>query len=157
MSSGKESHDYVRYAYAITGALLLGGTALSIVQPARSARRPRRTNPARSLRAPAGAPMSFADLVARLQPAVVNISTKQQITVAGSRANPFEEFFRQLRRSVQAGGGGDSGNGRSRSDARGDVARLGLHHLARRLCRHQQPRHRRRREGRDGRHRSPSR
>uniref|UniRef100_UPI00286A32D8 Do family serine endopeptidase n=1 Tax=Sphingomonas sp. TaxID=28214 RepID=UPI00286A32D8 len=41
------------------------------------------------------APMSFADLAARLQPAVVNISTKQRIAVR-QQADPFEEFFRRF-------------------------------------------------------------
>ncbi|GAA3253028.1 hypothetical protein GCM10020258_09990 [Sphingomonas yabuuchiae] len=44
--------------------------------------------------------MSFADMVAKLQPAVVNISTKQSITVK-QQANPFagtpfEGFFGQF-------------------------------------------------------------
>ena len=39
--------------------------------------------------------MSFADLSARLQPAVVNISTKQRVPVA-AQADPFEEFFRRF-------------------------------------------------------------
>src|SRR3546814_12039122 len=41
--------------------------------------------------------MSFADLAARLQPAVVNISTKQSIEVSWSPFPPgFEEFFRRF-------------------------------------------------------------
>src|SRR4028118_624594 len=50
----------------------------------------------------AGAPMSFADLAERLQPAVVNISTKQSITMARRRALPpgFEEFFRRFGQEV---------------------------------------------------------
>src|SRR3546814_6861376 len=41
--------------------------------------------------------MSFADLAARLQPAVVNISTKQSIEVSRSPFPPgFEEFFRRF-------------------------------------------------------------
>jgi serine protease Do len=43
----------------------------------------------------AGAPMSFADLAARLQPAVVNISTRQRIAVR-TQTDPFEEFFRRF-------------------------------------------------------------
>ncbi|MEO7636244.1 MAG: Do family serine endopeptidase [Sphingomicrobium sp.] len=39
--------------------------------------------------------MSFADLSARLQPAVVNISTKQRVPVR-TQADPFEEFFRRF-------------------------------------------------------------
>jgi len=37
----------------------------------------------------AGAPASFADLTEQLQPAVVNISTRQRVQVAGGGNNPF--------------------------------------------------------------------
>jgi serine protease Do len=40
--------------------------------------------------------MSFAELSARLQPAVVNISTKQRVPVRAQAADPFEEFFRRF-------------------------------------------------------------
>src|SRR3990170_6470555 len=92
MNLAKESR-IVRYAYGVTAALLLGGTAFSIAggpvgaqvaQNAPSALAPR-----------PGAPLSFADLAARLQPAVVNISTKQRIPVR-TQADPFEEFFRRF-------------------------------------------------------------
>jgi serine protease Do len=57
--------------------------------------------------------MSFADLVARLQPAVVNISTKQRIEVR-TPTDPFEEFFRRFGpaqpQSDDKGGSGSSGN-----------------------------------------------
>ncbi|HEX8573922.1 MAG TPA: Do family serine endopeptidase, partial [Allosphingosinicella sp.] len=58
----------------------------------------------------AGAPMSFADLAARLQPAVVNISTKQVLQVSRGRQVPpgFEDFFRQFGVPVPDGGGGDA-------------------------------------------------
>nr|WP_253201173.1 Do family serine endopeptidase [Sphingomonas quercus] len=54
----------------------------------------------------ADAPMSFADLTARLQPAVVNISTTQRVQVGTQGRNPFagtpfEEMFRGF------GGGSD--------------------------------------------------
>src|SRR5258708_21723249 len=51
--------------------------------------------------------MSFADLSARLQPAVVNISTKQRIPVR-AQSDPFEEFFRRFGGPVapDSGGGG---------------------------------------------------
>jgi len=55
--------------------------------------------------------MSFADLVARLQPAVVNISTKQRIPVKQAQQDPFEQFFRQLDPNQQ----GDSGSSGSSS------------------------------------------
>ena len=95
----------VRYAYGVAMALLLGGSAFSaltgqagaqVAQNAPSAMAPR-----------AGAPMSFADLVGRLQPAVVNISTKQRIPVK-AQTDPFEEFFRRFGGPVAPdSGGGD--------------------------------------------------
>jgi serine protease Do len=108
--SSKESGK-VRYAYGVAMALLLGGTAFSlatgqagaqIAQNAPSAMAPR-----------AGAPMSFADLVAKLQPAVVNISTKQRVPVK-AQSDPFEEFFRRFDPTQPQGGdnsGGSSGGG----------------------------------------------
>ena len=51
-----------------------------------------------------GAPMSFADLAAKLQPAVVNVSTTQRVQVASGNpfaGTPFSEMF----------GGGDAPNG----------------------------------------------
>ena len=91
--SSKESGT-VRYAYGVAMALLVGGTAFSIAvgpvgaQVAQNA-------PAALAPAP-GAPMSFADLAARLQPAVVNISTKQRVPVRSQATDPFEEFFRRF-------------------------------------------------------------
>ena len=80
----------VRYAYALTGALLLGGTAASLtLQNPANAQSAQNEPGAISAAAPrGGAPMSFADMVAKLQPAVVNISTKQTITVQ-QPSNPF--------------------------------------------------------------------
>ncbi|WP_242096318.1 Do family serine endopeptidase [Sphingomonas sp. CROZ-RG-20F-R02-07] len=77
----------MRYAYALTTALLLGGATASLaLQPGQTAQ----NDPALIAQAAPrpGAPMSFADLVAKLQPAVVNISTKQSI-VQQQQANPF--------------------------------------------------------------------
>jgi serine protease Do len=50
--------------------------------------------------------MSFADLAARLQPAVVNISTKQSIQVSRNQGFPpgFEEFFRRFGGRLPQGG-----------------------------------------------------
>ncbi len=80
----------MRYAYALTAALLLGGTAASVaLQPPANAQTAQNEPGTISVGAPRpGAPMSFADMVARLQPAVVNISTKQTI-VQRQQANPF--------------------------------------------------------------------
>jgi serine protease Do len=101
----------VRYAYALTGALLLGGTAASLaLQNPATAQIAQNEPGAISAAAPrGGAPMSFADMVAKLQPAVVNISTTQKVTVQ-QQANPFAgtpfgDLFGQF------GGGGGGGGG----------------------------------------------
>jgi serine protease Do len=52
--------------------------------------------------------MSFADLTARVMPAVVNISTKQRVPVK-AQADPFEQFFRQFDPNQQRGGDESSG------------------------------------------------
>ncbi|MBB4155191.1 serine protease Do [Sphingomonas jinjuensis] len=80
----------MRYAYAITGALLLGGaTATLALQPTTAQVAQNEPGAIQAMTPRAGAPMSFADMVARLQPAVVNISTKQTI-VQQQQANPFQ-------------------------------------------------------------------
>ena len=101
----------VRYAYGVATALLLGGTAFSLATGQAGAQVAQNSP---SAMAPRGAPMSFADLSARLQPAVVNISTKQRVAVR-QQADPFEEFFRRFGgpggQSPQAGPGGPGGPG----------------------------------------------
>jgi serine protease Do len=82
----------VRYAYGVATALLLGGTAFSLATGSAGAQVAQNTPAAL---APAGAPGSFADLSARLQPAVVNISTRQRVPVR-TQADPLEEFFRRF-------------------------------------------------------------
>ncbi|MDE2517209.1 MAG: DegQ family serine endoprotease [Rhodospirillales bacterium] len=66
-----------------------------------------------------GAPPSFADLVARLLPAVVNVSSTSEVAASGNLpempnfppGSPFEQFFKDfMKRHRQDGGGGD-GNG----------------------------------------------
>jgi serine protease Do len=79
----------VRYAYAITSALLLGGaTATLALQPSVAQTAQNDPSQMAAVAPRAGAPSSFADLVAKLQPAVVNISTKQKVTVQQPQ-NPF--------------------------------------------------------------------
>ncbi len=82
----------VRYAYGVATALFVGGTAFSLATGQAGAQVAQN---APAALAPAGAPGSFADLAARLQPAVVNISTKQRVPVR-AQADPFEEFFRRF-------------------------------------------------------------
>jgi len=98
----------VRYAYGVAMALLLGGTAFSLATGEAGAQVAQNAPNAMAPRP--GAPMSFADLVARLQPAVVNISTKQRIPVKVQQ-DPFEQFFRQFGNPTNPGQGDNSGNG----------------------------------------------
>jgi serine protease Do len=107
----------VRYAYAMTAALLLGGTTatLALQSPAASQTAQNEPGTAAATTAPRpGAPMSFADLAARLQPAVVNISTRQKVQVAGNNpfaGTPFADLFgggqgRPVTREAQSLGSG---------------------------------------------------
>lgn len=86
----------MRYVYLMTSALILGGSAIALSnqQPA-GAQTAQNDQQAMAAAAPAGAPFSFADLATRLQPAVVNISTNQTVTVSGNpfAGTPFEDFF----------------------------------------------------------------
>ena len=98
----------MRNVYALTTALLIGGTAATMVFQTPSAAQTAQNEPgAISVAAPrAGAPGSFADMVAKLQPAVVNISTTQKITVQQNNpfaGTPFGDLFGQ----GQGGGGND--------------------------------------------------
>jgi len=101
----------VRYAYGITAALLAGGAAatLTLQQPVGAQMAQNAPGSINAAAPRPGAPMSFADLAARLQPAVVNISTTQKIQVrSGGNAfsgTPFEELFRRFG-GGQADGGG---------------------------------------------------
>ncbi len=81
----------MRYAYAITAAMLAGGaTATMVLQAPVGAQVAQNAPGAIQSAAPrAGAPLSFADLAAKLQPAVVNISTTSRVPVAQNSGNPF--------------------------------------------------------------------
>ena len=99
----------VRYAYGVAMALLLGGTTFSLATGQAGAQVAQNAPGTSSLAPRPGAPMSFADLVAKLQPAVVNISTKQRVPVK-QQADPFEQFFRQFDPNQQGGGGSSNDN-----------------------------------------------
>lgn len=81
-------------------AVALAGTAIATVQAPALAR---------------PAPESFADLAAQLQPAVVNISTTQQVEVGRQipgmpqlqPGSPLEEFFRRFMEERGQGGGAE--------------------------------------------------
>ena len=80
----------MRYVYGITSALLMGGTALALVTQSPVIAQVAQNEESEIAKAVprAGAPESVADLVEQLQPAVVNISTKQEVTL-GVRLDPF--------------------------------------------------------------------
>ena len=100
----------VRYAYGVAMALLLGGTTFSLATGQAGAQ-VAQNEPGTSALAPRpGAPMSFADLTARLAPAVVYISTKQRVPVK-AQADPFEEFFRRFDPTQPQGGTNDNSGG----------------------------------------------
>ena len=106
----------MRYAYGVAMALLLGGTAFSLATGQAGAQVAQNA-PGTSAMAPRGAPMSFADLAAKLQPAVVNISTKQRVPVK-AQADPFEDFFRRFDPSIPPSGGSGSGGSGSQAQPR---------------------------------------
>jgi len=99
MKSTKEFRP-VRYAYGVAMALLLGGTAFSVATGQAGAQVAQ--NAPSAIVPRAGAPTSFADLAAKLAPAVVNISTKQRVPVR-RQVDPFEEFFRRFGGQVPEG------------------------------------------------------
>jgi serine protease Do len=112
----------VRYAYGVAMALLLGGSTFSLATGQAGAQVPQNAPGTSALAPRPGAPMSFADLVAKLQPAVVNISTKQRVPVRSQGSDPFEEFFRQFgqvppqgnQQGQQGGSGSNDNQGRTR-------------------------------------------
>ncbi|MFN3469354.1 MAG: Do family serine endopeptidase [Novosphingobium sp.] len=93
----------MRYAYGVTSALLLAGSALTLVTgfPAGAQVAQNEQSEMRAVVPRAGAPASFADLTHQLQPAVVNISTRQRVKVQSNNpfaGTPFADLF--------GGGGG---------------------------------------------------
>ena len=94
----------MRYAYPITAALLFAGTSATLAfQTPGAAQDAQPVSAAASTPPRPGAPMSFADLAAKLQPAVVNISTTQKVQT-GILFNPFTGD-RQPQVEEQQGGG----------------------------------------------------
>ena len=83
----------MRYVYGITGAILLGGAAATLSLNPVGAQVAQNEPGAIRAVAPPGAPMSFAQLAERLQPAVVNISTRQSVQMPRQQVPPgFEDF-----------------------------------------------------------------
>ncbi|TAD76506.1 MAG: Do family serine endopeptidase [Sphingomonadales bacterium] len=97
----------VRYVYGLSSALLVGGAAISLITGSPLGAQVAQNDDAVMNRVVpvAGAPASFADLTAQLQPAVVNIATRQRVEVANNpfAGTPFAELFN--RRGGGQGGG----------------------------------------------------
>ena len=142
----------VRYAYGVAMALLLGGTAFSLATGQAGAQVAQNAPSAHRARAAPGAPMSFADLAARLAAGGGQHLDQAARPGPQRRPDPFEEFFRRFDPNPAAGRQRRRRQRRPAAHPRSRLARLGLHHLARRLHRHQQPldpgpdRHRHRRQ-----------
>ncbi|NJS14468.1 MAG: PDZ domain-containing protein [Sphingopyxis sp.] len=97
----------MRYVYGITTAMLLGGTALALTGqiPAGAQVAQNEASQMERVVPRSGAPASFADLVEQLQPAVVNISTRQQVTL-GTRIDPLAGTREPVTQEQQGGGSG---------------------------------------------------
>ncbi len=100
----------MRYAYGVTSALLLAGSALTLVTgfPAGAQVAQNDQSEMRTVVPRAGAPSSFADLTQQLQPAVVNISTRQRVKVQNTNpfaGTPFGDLFGGGQGGAPGGGG----------------------------------------------------
>jgi serine protease Do len=98
-----EGNISVRYAYIVTSALLLSGSAVALVSGAPVTAQTLVPVAGTQSLAPRGAPNSFADLAEQLQPAVVNIATKKKVQVPVA-INPFTGE-RSVAPQEQASGG----------------------------------------------------
>ena len=106
----------MRYVYGLTSALLVGGAAVSLMTgiPAGAQVAQNDTDVMDRVVPQAGAPASFANLTQQLQPAVVNIATRQSVEVNRNpfAGTPFAELFNRRggnqpqRREAQSLGSG---------------------------------------------------
>jgi len=95
----------VRYAYAVTTALLMAGGTVALVNDNPVTAQTGLAVSEQANLAPGGAPATFADLAAQLQPAVVNIATRQKVQVATS-LNPLTGERRPVTQEQASGGSG---------------------------------------------------
>ena len=131
----------MRYAYGVAWPCC-SGEPLSRSPPARPARRSRRTRRQRSRRAPARrcpSPTSPRGFSRRW-----STSRPSSASPVRSPGRPVRGILPPLRRADAAAGRSARASRARRAgpqprDPRSRLARLGLHHFARRLCRHQQP------------------
>ncbi|MEM6909536.1 MAG: Do family serine endopeptidase [Pseudomonadota bacterium] len=107
----REDVNNLRYVYGLTSALLVGGAAVALIssQPLGAQVAQNEADVMSEIVPRAGAPSSFADLTQQLQPAVVNIATRQRVEVTRNpfAGTPFAEFFnrRQTREAQSLGSG----------------------------------------------------
>lgn len=91
----------VRYVYGLTSALLVGGAAVSLMTgyPAGAQVAQNDDSVMNRVVPVEGAPASFADLTEQLQPAVVNIATRQSVEVNRNpfAGTPFADLFNNRR------------------------------------------------------------
>lgn len=103
----QEDVNKVRYVYGLSSALLVGGATISLITGSPLGAQVAQNDGAVMNRVVpvAGAPASFADLTAQLQPAVVNIATRQRVEVQNNpfAGTPFAELFNR-----RQGGGGEA-------------------------------------------------
>ena len=92
-------------AVLASGVAAMAVAQAPVAQPAQNA-----VAPAAPIMPPGGAPRSFADLTAKLAPAVVNVSTTQKVEIGRMRrmpgqpgGNPLEEFFRRFQEQQEGG------------------------------------------------------
>ena len=95
----------MRYAYAVTTALLMAGGTVALVNDNPVTAQTGLAVSEQANLAPGGAPATFADLAAQLQPAVVNIATRQKVQVATS-LNPLTGERRPVTQEQASGGSG---------------------------------------------------
>jgi serine protease Do len=95
----------VPVAVLATGLAAIAVAQVPATQPAQNA-----VAPAVAIAPPGGAPRSFADLTARLAPAVVNVSTTQKVEIGRMRrmpgqpgGNPLEDLFRRFQEQQDGG------------------------------------------------------
>ncbi len=91
----------MRYVYGLTSALLVGGAAVTLItgQPVGAQVAQNDDSAMNEIVPRAGAPSSFADLTEQLQPAVVNIATRQRVEVNRNpfAGTPFADLFNRRR------------------------------------------------------------
>ena len=102
----------VRIVYALTAGALIAGSAATLALAQAGTGAAPQVAAQTMYAAPGGAPQSFADLTAKLLPAVVNVSTTQKVEVnrfAGiTPGSPLEELFKKFQEQQ---GGGAPGQG----------------------------------------------